>query len=200
MNDGRSATPGLRDLCIAWLRVSVQSFGGGAATLNLIRREFVTRTGWISDAEFTRDWSMCQLAPGINLIALCILIGKRTGGTLAILVAMTGLLVPSFAITLALTAAYSRFIHTAAVTSAMKGVLPAVAGIGLATGFGMAVPIVRSLWAKDRIEMAVYSSLFIVCLALTLTLHVPTIQVLVGAGAFGSTFNVFWRRHKGDEA
>ncbi len=85
----------------------------------LIRREFVTRYGWISDTDFLRDWSMCQLAPGINLLALAILIGRRTGGPFAIVIAMGGLLVPSFLITLGLVAAYARFLHSEVVTSAM---------------------------------------------------------------------------------
>ena len=51
----------------AWLSIGIQSFGGGAATLYLIRRTAVERHGWLSNEEFTRDWGICQIAPGINL-------------------------------------------------------------------------------------------------------------------------------------
>ena len=76
------------ELLRSWLRVSLQSFGGGTATLALIRQEFVTKHEWISEDRFLRDWALCQLAPGINLVALSILIGKRTRGGPGVLISL----------------------------------------------------------------------------------------------------------------
>src|SRR5580658_9554072 len=107
------------ELLFSWLRVSLQSFGGGTATLALIRQEFVTKHEWITEERFLRDWSLCQLAPGINLVALSILIGKRTRGGLGVLISLSGLLLPSFLLTVLLTAAYSRYLHTPVVNNAL---------------------------------------------------------------------------------
>ncbi len=78
--------------------------------------------------------------------------------------------------------------------------MPAVAGIGLATAFGMGAPIARSLWDGDRAELAVYGLLFAICLFVTLFWHLPTIQVLLGAGTLAAVFNVLWQRFKGGKA
>jgi chromate transporter len=186
-------------LLAAWLRVSLQSFGGGTATFALIRREFVDQTGWIEDKQFLRDWALCQLAPGINLVALTILIGRRTGGAIGVAIALCGLLLPSFAITLALTAAYAQFIHTTAVSNALKGVIPAVAGIGIATAIGMSRPLVTGLWAGKKPKFAATIFLFAACLGAFLVWHPPTIAIVLGAGALGAVANVLIERWTGEE-
>src|SRR6185436_14470028 len=90
-----------------WTVIGAQSFGGGSATLYLIRRVAVDRHGWITDEDFTRYWGICQIAPGINILGLVILIGWRVAGALGALLSVGGLLVPSAGITIALTAIYA---------------------------------------------------------------------------------------------
>src|SRR5438552_2895855 len=53
-----------------WAVIGAQSFGGGSATLYLIRRETVERQGWLTDDDFSRYWGICQIAPGINILGL----------------------------------------------------------------------------------------------------------------------------------
>src|SRR3982751_4034895 len=98
-----------------WLNIGIQSFGGGAATLYLIRREVVERRGWLSDAEYTRYWGICQIAPGINILGLVILIGWQVSGAAGVALALAGLLLPSAAITIVLTAMYSHIEQVALV-------------------------------------------------------------------------------------
>src|SRR5262249_61988945 len=84
---------------LIWLNLGIQSFGGGAATLYLIRRAAVERYHWLSDEEFTRYWGICQISPGINLVGLSILIGWRVARWLGVALALAGLLLASAAIT-----------------------------------------------------------------------------------------------------
>src|SRR5437867_8495695 len=106
-----------------WTIIGAQSFGGGSATLYLIRRVAVERYGWLTDEEFTRYWGICQIAPGINILGLVILIGWRVAGAFGAVLALSGLLVPSAAITVALTAAYASIRQTALVHAAIAGVV-----------------------------------------------------------------------------
>ena len=141
-----SPTPGLQ--LRTWLLLGLQSFGGGIATLTLIRETFVERRSWITADEYTRYWSLVQLAPGINLLALTILIGRRTAGNLGIAIALFGLLAPSAAITILLTAFYSHIQHAHWLQSALRGIVPATIGVGLVTAFRSAMPAV----ADSRLE------------------------------------------------
>src|SRR5258708_38822999 len=82
-----------------WFSLGLQSFGGGTATLALIQRAVVENYRWIAADEFTRYWALCQIAPGINLFALTLLIGRKTGGAMGAAAALAGLLLPSVRIT-----------------------------------------------------------------------------------------------------
>ena len=174
----------------------MQSFGGGTATLALIRREFVDRERWLSEEQFLRDWSLCQLAPGINLIAQAVLIGNRLRGWPGVAISLAGLLLPSFAITVALTALYAQFIHSAVVGRAMNGLVPAVAAVGLATALSMGKPIYLMLRTTGGLKLVFYGALFAAAIAATWVWRLPTIAVVLGGGAAGAVFNTAWERRR----
>jgi chromate transporter len=169
----------------AWLTVGLQSFGGGMATLALIRRGFVEDRAWITEEEFTRFWAICQLAPGINLISFAILIGRRLGGAAGIAVALSGMLLPSAAITVAMTAVYASIRESAEVKAALGAVIPTTVGLGLATAIKMAAPLVNR--ARDGGGATLAAATAILCLSgIALGAGAPVAAVLVGAGAAGA--------------
>ncbi len=59
-----------------WTSIGLQSFGGGASTSFLIQRTFIDKYGWMTMEEFLHMWNLCIFTPGINLVALTILIGR----------------------------------------------------------------------------------------------------------------------------
>lgn len=97
-----------------WAGVGLQSFGGGASTTFLIQRAFIEKHRWLSIEEFMHLWSLCLLTPGINLVALTVLIGKKLGGTRGIVASLAGMLLPSAAITCLLAAIFKQIEHVAA--------------------------------------------------------------------------------------
>ena len=136
--------PSSRTLLRVWLTLSVQSFGGGVATFALIRRAAVEEQGWVSATEFGRFWGLVQLAPGINLLALTILLGRHVAGVRGIVCSLLGLLLPSVTLTILLTAGYARVQHLPWVQDALRGIVPAVAGLGLLTSVQIALPLLKS--------------------------------------------------------
>lgn len=135
-----STRPSLWQFFRVWLTLGCQSFGGGMATLALIRRAVVEQHGWVSEADFTRDWALVQVAPGINLLGLIILIGRNVAGARGVFLALFGLLFPSVTIAILLTLFYTHVQSAPVVQAALRGVLPAVLGIGLLTSGQMARP------------------------------------------------------------
>ena len=177
-----------------WLSLGLQSFGGGAATLALIRRAAVETHGWVTEAEFARFWSLVQIAPGINLLALTILIGRRTGGAKGIALALAGLLLPSAAVTAALTASYQRVQDTPLVRDALHGIIPATVGLGLLTAWQIARPALLQSRREGRGNLLVSLALLIASAAVMLWLHPPVLVILLGAGALGAAWE--WGRHR----
>jgi len=168
-----------------WLNIGIQSFGGGAATLYLIRRAAVEQHGWLTDEEFTRYWGICQISPGINLIGLCILIGWRVSGWLGVALALAGLLLPSAAITIALTAGYASVEHVPMVRAALRGTAPATVGLGLLLAYSMARPLLVAGRREGRANLALAWALLIGS-ALLSTRGAPVLALLWGAGALAA--------------
>src|SRR5690349_1366255 len=114
---------------LAWLTIGSQSFGGGPSTLALMRRVTVEQHAWLTDEQFTRDWALCQICSGINLLGMAVLIGKKVFGVTGIALALLGLLFPSVALTIALTGVFRLVYRTEALQAAVRGAIPATVGI-----------------------------------------------------------------------
>lgn len=177
-----------------WLLLGAQSFGGGGATLALIRRELVERRDWITDADFVRDWSICQLTPGINLLGLTIIFGKRLAGIRGIVLALFGLLLPSVTITIVLTACYVHFRDKPSVQSALHGLIPAVVGIGLLTAWKMAYPMLHMSWRQGRPTLVLAIALLLVGATAFAAWHPPVVALICAAGTLSALFH--WSRER----
>src|SRR6266508_892972 len=121
----------MRELAKIFIAVGTQSVGGGTSTLFLLRRFLVERTRLISEREFTEAWALCQLSPGIHLVALAGLLGQRIASWRGILIAVSGMMVPAAIITAALTAAYGVVATDPLARAALAGMAPATGGMTL---------------------------------------------------------------------
>lgn len=169
-----------------WTIIGAQSFGGGSATLYLIRRVTVERHGWLTDHQFTRYWGICQIAPGINILGLVILIGWRVAGLLGALLALSGLLVPSAAITVVLTSAYAHFRQAPLVRAAIAGVVPATVGLGLLLGYTMVRPLLNAARREGRASTVVAGMMLLGSTLAAAVARAPALAILWGAGALSA--------------
>lgn len=190
------AAPSLWRLLGIWLALGAQSFGGGTATLFLIRRAAVERYAWISDEEFTRYWSLCLVAPGINLLGMTILLGRRVAGLGGVFVALAGLLLPSVGITILMTALYTGLRDTPVVAAALHGIVPATVGLGLLMSSSMARPLLAASRREGRASMWLSLVLLAGSAMAMALLAPPVIAVLCTAGAVGALAG--WRRAAGE--
>jgi chromate transporter len=172
------------ELLRVFLVLSLQSFGGGASTLVLIRQACIQR-GWMEEGEFVRTWALVQMAPGINLLKLTALIGHKLCGWAGLAFAMTGLLLPSALVTVLMTAGYSAVRDQPLVQSALKGLLPATIGLSLMTSFQMARPLLKQARHESPLRLA--ANLLILGSAglLFSLLNASPAAVLLGGGAAG---------------
>ncbi len=186
-------TPSYGLLLRVWFLLGLQSFGGGGATLALIRRTAIDHYGWMTEAEFVRDWTLCQVAPGINLLALTILIGRRLAGGAGIFLCLLGLLLPSVTLTLMFTAFYSHYRELPAVRAALRAVIPATVGIGLVTAWGMARPLLAASRRQGKVSLG-FGLVLLLGAGVAALWHPPVILVLCAAGVAGALFG--WGREE----
>ncbi len=177
-----------------WLMLGFQSFGGGATTLTLIRRAVVEQQGWLCEAEFTRNWALVQIVPGINLLGLTILIGRKVAGAKGVALALLGLLLPSVTIALLLTALYESIQHLEVVQAALRGVIPATVGLGLLTTMHMARPLLVASRREGKASFLLSGILLLGSGMVAAWWHWPVILILCVAGAVSAFIG--WQRQK----
>jgi chromate transporter len=180
--------PGKWQLFRIWVGIGLQSFGGGASTQFLIQHVFIDKHRWLSMEEYAHLWNLCVLTPGINLVALTVLIGKKLGGAWGIVVSLAGLLLPSAAITCALAATFQRIEHIAAVQAVLRGIIPATGGIMLLVGVNYMRPLVRR-GVKEGVLFLLGSFVIIAACALgVILLKLSVIVVILAAVLLGVIF------------
>jgi chromate transporter len=175
-------------LFLIWASIGLQSFGGGASTTLLIQRAFIEKRNCMTMEEFTEFWSLCILTPGINLIGLTILIGKKSHGGLGILVSLAGLLLPSAAITCLLAALFQQVEHLTAIQAILKGVIPATGAIMLVVGLNFALPVIRKSYKEGIFSLLASSIIIVLCALAVILLKLSAIAVILGAIFLGALF------------
>jgi len=173
----------MRELARAWFDISTQSFGGGTSTLFMIRRVLVDRLHWITPREFTESWALCQLSPGIHLVALAGLLGRRIAGGRGVLVSVAGLMVPAAIITAILTAGFAQIARHPLTLAALAGIAPVSGGMAI----GLALTTAGAVMQRGRlviVDVAVIGCAFIFLAASSQL----TIAVILAAGLFGALF------------
>jgi chromate transporter len=173
--------PAMRELAKIFIAVGTQSVGGGASTLFLLRRFLVERQRLTSEREFNEAWALCQLSPGIHLVALAGLLGQRIAGWRGVVVAVTGMMVPAAIITAAMTAAYGVIADHPLAHAALAGMAPATGGMTI----GLAIVLVRGA-RRHGLRGVVDVALVIAAFAVLLLSTISSVVVIVAAATFGA--------------
>ena len=175
------ARPDLGDIFTTWLLIGIQSFGGGSSTFFLIHQAVIKR-GWLNEEEFVRAWALAQIAPGINLVKLTVMIGYRLRGGLGVIAAMAGLLLPSAAVTILMTAGFTTIRSVPLVEAMMKGILPAAIGLLLAMSAQMAQPLFQRARQEGHARMGVHLLILLSAALLMGLLKISPVAILLLAG------------------
>ena len=159
-----------------WLAIGTQSIGGGSSTLYLMRLLLVERQRWMTAREFLEDWALSRLSPGIHLIALAGLLGRRVDGARGVVLSVAGMMVPAGIITAAMTAGYDLVRDEPLVRSALAGMGPVSVGLTLGVTYALARTAVRQ--GKRAI---VDWSVVVVSAAIGSVLTSPVLLIVAGA-------------------
>ena len=184
INSATKSPPGLWNIFFTFFVTGIQSFGGGVSTFFLIHRVCIDHD-WMDEETFLRDWALAQVAPGINLIKLTIMIGNQLRGWAGVVAATLGLVLPSGAATALMTAGFAAIRDQPLVKAALKGILPATIGLSLSMAFQMGQPVLTRAYHEGPLRFSVHI-LLLVCAALLMAANlVSPVLVLLLAGLAG---------------
>ena len=110
----------LLELFLGFLRVGCFSFGGGYASVALIR-EVVLSHGWLTEEGLSYVIAVSESTPGPIMVNLATYIGSTQAGVPGALVATFAVVLPAFLIILALMAVLRRFVENPWVRAALTG-------------------------------------------------------------------------------
>lgn len=116
----------LLTMFISFFKIGAFTFGGGYAMIPIIEAEVVTKRGWLGKEEFLDILAISQSFPGALAVNSSIFIGYKIGGILGGVLALLGVVLPSFFIILIVAIFFQQFRNNPTVELVFKGISAAV--------------------------------------------------------------------------
>jgi chromate transporter len=170
--------PTLAAIVSVFARHANTTFGGGSATIAVLRRHIVAHHAWLDAAEFDLSYALSRLTPGTNLLAFCTAAGWTARRWPGALIALLAASIPCSVLAVVVTVFYGELHASARFAAALRGALAAAVAIMLSTAWVFAEPHVR---AAPRKALAVVPC----AAALSLGLHLSPVEILLLAALAG---------------
>lgn len=119
----------MKEIIINFFRLGIIAFGGPAAHIALMHKEFVEKKKWVSPERFTELMGMTSIIPGPNSTEMAMQCGHEKGGTKGLIAAGWAFLLPATTITLLLAVFYKEINSFEYVQQLLLGVQAVVIGI-----------------------------------------------------------------------
>ena len=127
----------LLQLFVTFLKIGGFTFGGGYAMIPIIQKEVVEKKKWVTDDDILEIIAIAESTPGPIAINSATFIGYRTCGFWGSFFATLGVVLPSFAIIIAVAYLLKGFANITAVKYAFFGIRAGVLALLLKSFWGM---------------------------------------------------------------
>jgi chromate transporter len=172
----------LSELFWIYLKIGIQSVGGGYAMLTVLEQEMVEERKWINHDEFLHAITVGQSTPGVMICNVGGFIAYRQRGFMGLLLAMVGMILPSFFVVVAFAIFYNKVKDQQWLLKFFHGVGPGV--IGALAGMTYRV-------GKRNMKKAWYLLIAIAAFVAQIFFFVNPIIIILAAGIFGAFVSYF---------
>ena len=107
---------------LTFFKIGAFTFGGGYAMIPLIQKEAVEKNGWVTDEDILNVVAIAESTPGPIAINAATFVGYHVAGFSGAVVATLGVVLPSFAIILAISYVLQEFRELKTVQYAFNGI------------------------------------------------------------------------------
>ncbi len=138
-----------------FLKLGTFGFGGPIALAGHMQRDLVEERGWISKQDYLDGLALAQLAPGPLAAQLAMYLGYVRAGIAGATLVGFAFILPSFAMVIAMAAAYVRFGGLAWMQAVFYGIGAAVVAIIARS----AAKLGKTVLGKDKLLWAIFAVL-----------------------------------------
>ena len=170
--------PKLAAIAGVFARYANTTFGGGSATIAVLKEQILAKRSWISEAEFDLNYALSRLTPGTNLLAFCTATGWTTRRWLGAVVALVASSLPCSILAVVVTAFYTELHGSTLFQAALRGALAAAVAIMVSTAWVFAEPHVKAVPRKALVIVPC-------AMALALGAHLSPVKILLLAAVAG---------------
>lgn len=170
--------PSLGALVGVFVRYANTTFGGGSATIGVLKAQLVDKRGWLTADDFELSYALSRLTPGTNLLAFCTAAGWTTRKWLGAATTLVASSVPVSILAVLVTMFYEELQGNAWFQGALAGALAAAVAIMVSTAWVFAEPHVKAAPVKAAVVVPGAA-------ALSLGLHLTPLAILLIAAAVG---------------
>ncbi len=124
-------------LAFIFLKLGATAFGGPAAHIAIMQKEFVDRRKWLTGQEFLDLISASNLIPGPNSTEMAMHIGYKQCGLMGLFIAGISFILPAALLVTGIAWLYTIFSTMPQVSSILYGIKPVIIGIILQALLGL---------------------------------------------------------------
>jgi chromate transporter len=180
-----SRTATLGGLFLSFLKIGLTGFGGGLAVLTQIRNVVVQERGWLGENDFVEALALGQSLPGTSAGNAVTYIGFRLRGWRGASVSLSGFILPSMLMMIALAIFYDGFRALPNTEQLFHGFNAAVVALIAVTAWRMGKQTSSKNWQRILIILAFAAVVF---------LKATVIEVILLSGLVGIGIESFTER------
>ncbi|MEP6741120.1 MAG: chromate transporter [bacterium] len=177
-----ASTPTLGGLFLSLLKVGTLGFGGGFAVISQIRSLVVHQRRWLTEQDFAAGFALAQSLPGTAAGNTATYVGLRLRGWRGATVAITGFILPSMLMMIALAILYRHLRYLPGTDRLFRGLNAAVVALVIVTAWRIGRNTLYKPW---QWLLAVLACVVVAFFSATV------IEVVLAAGLIGIFMDSF---------
>jgi len=175
-------------LFIQFFLIGAFSFGGGLASMELIRQRVVVQQGWLTNSEFSDIISISEMTPGPLGINIASFVGVRIAGISGTIISTCSYVLPSIFIVIIIAWMYYKYRSLKGVQGVLKGLRPAIAAMVIASAVKLTC---NAFWGSaDSFNLPETNLVAVVISGLMIALlskrKLSPVQAILCSGALGA--------------
>jgi chromate transporter len=171
------------ELFFVWVKAAAQGVGGGGSGQLSAYNSLVASRHWFSAEAWAECWGVCQVVPGVNIIAMALLTGSRLTGAMGAAASVTGLVAPSVVVTFLVTIVYAHLQGTPLLHSGLHGLMAAAVAGAFLNGWRLARPVMKASMSQGPLILATAVVVVLTSAVLIRTTQLPVFALLLGGGS-----------------